>query len=521
MSFIRGIPVQAVQPQGTSGRVATVLLAALLAMLALHTVGAVLDFAAAIRFPYEIDYGEGIVWQQAVLIPGPRMYSKSTALPFIVFHYPPLFYLLVHAMRLIQPDFLAAGRTISALCAVLIVPSVVGLVLLVTARPGIRPTARDAAIAVMAGLLALCLHAVRTWGLVMRVDLVAVMLCTAGLLVGAWADGRFWGTTLALLLCVAGVYGKQTQLAAGIAVGVFALVRNPRGGLGAVAVAGGAGLAVLGLMQWLTDGGFVQNIIGSNINRWGGLRRALWNLKDETSSIPVIILAACAWAWVARSVVGGAPLRMVSLPTAVSAWRRASPVTARRALLLLHFALSTLMLGTVFKAGANFNYMLELLCAGVVLIGVMLVDLSRAATKPGIAFPAVVAVLLLTVSVQHVRQATGFESPVVLARNAALVERIRAADKPVASEDMTLLMRAGKPVLFEASIVTELAMVGRWDEAPLIQMIRNKGFAFMLITTGPPGGTDRRTPAVDAAIREAYPQVEEAGPDFLLRSPVN
>lgn len=501
------------------GPLSTGLLALLLAMLVLHVAGVVLDFAAAIRFPYELDYGEGIVWQQAVLIPGPRMYSASTALPFIVFHYPPVFYLLVRAMRVLEPDFLAAGRSVSAACAVLIMPSVVGLVIVVTGRPGVRFSARDAAIAVLAGLLLLCLHAVRTWGLVMRVDLVAVMLCMAGLLVGAWADGRFWGTTAALLLCVAGVYSKQTQLPAGIAVGVFALVRNPRGGLGAVAVAGAAGLAALGLMQWLTDGGFLQNIISSNINRWGGLSRALWNLKDETGSIPVMILAAVAWVWVARSALGGVRLHIGSLAAAPFAWHRASPTVARRVLLLLHFALASLMLGTVFKAGANFNYMLEFLAAGTVLIGIMLVDFSRAAVWRGLALPSVLAVLLVTVAAQRVRQVFGLDSPIVLAKEAALVERIRAADKPVASENMTLLMRAGKPVVFEASIVTELAMVGRWDEAPLVRLIRDKGFAFMLVTKAPPGGTDRRSPAVDAAIRDAYPQIEDLGPHFELRSP--
>ena len=34
------------------------------------------------------DYGEGIVWQQALLIPGPRMYGQIDHLPFLVFHYP-------------------------------------------------------------------------------------------------------------------------------------------------------------------------------------------------------------------------------------------------------------------------------------------------------------------------------------------------------------------------------------------------------------------------------------------------
>ena len=90
-------------------------LGALLTLLAIHVVGVGLDFVAAIRYPFELGYGEGIVWQQAALIPGPRMYSSSQELPFIVFHYPPLYHLLARAALSIQPDFLAAGRLVSAL----------------------------------------------------------------------------------------------------------------------------------------------------------------------------------------------------------------------------------------------------------------------------------------------------------------------------------------------------------------------------------------------------------------------
>jgi hypothetical protein len=54
-------------------RVGVVLLGILLALLSVQVSGVCLDFIAAIRYPFGIDYGEGIVWQQAMLIPGPRM----------------------------------------------------------------------------------------------------------------------------------------------------------------------------------------------------------------------------------------------------------------------------------------------------------------------------------------------------------------------------------------------------------------------------------------------------------------
>jgi len=86
---------------------------------------------------------------------------------------------------------------------------------------------------------------------------------------------------------------------------------------------------------------------------------------------------------------------------------------------------------------------------------------------------------------------------------------------------MTLLIRAGKPVIFEPVIATELASLGRWDQGPLVNMIRSGGFAFMITTEDTPGGSLHRTPAVDAAMRRAYPRVERFGPELWLHLPLS
>src|SRR5882757_1783727 len=70
----------------------------------------------AIRYPFALDYGEGIIWQQALLIPGPRMYGGITDAPYIVFHYPPVYHLAVRAIAALGLDLLVAGRTLSVAC---------------------------------------------------------------------------------------------------------------------------------------------------------------------------------------------------------------------------------------------------------------------------------------------------------------------------------------------------------------------------------------------------------------------
>ena len=93
----------------------------------------------------------------------------------------------------------------------------------------------------------------------------------------------------------------------------------------------------------------------------------------------------------------------------------------------------------------------------------------------------------------------------------ALVERVRATSAPVLSDDMVLLIKAGKPVPWEPAIFTELTAVGRWDQNPFVATIKSRQFAFV-ITSGQPGEKlfdSRHTPEVADAIETAYPRLEQ------------
>jgi hypothetical protein len=496
-------------------------MAGLFALLAGHMIGVGQDFIAAIHSPIELDYGEGIVWQQAVLIPGPRMYGNSQDLPFIVFHYPPLYHLLAHAALPLQSDLRAAGRLVSVLATIVIALAAAGLVLVATQQPD-RPIERTALwSAAVTGMFILCLHAVRSWGMVMRVDMVAIALGLLGLLVGAWANGRFWGTAAALLLCVASVFTKQSQLAPGVAVFVVALLRNPRTAVGAAVLAGGAGLAALELLQWLTSGGFLHNIIFYNINRLN-LRHGYEVFRGESSFrlMALMVLAAILTLFgLVQRPAGGSWLGAIG--ASLSELRSGQQSMTARAMLLLHFALASLMLVTVFKNGSSFNYLIDWLCVGAVLLGVLLCDLTRAGEGPGRLLAFITTMLILGVLGLPFRQDPIASVTSMPYEQEAFVHRIAAAEKPVASENMSLLMQAGKPILFEPGIVTELAAQGRWDETPLLDMIRSGGFAFMITIDNTEGGSATRTATVDAEMRISYPLVEQIGPRLWLHSPPN
>jgi len=483
------------------------LLTALLALLALHAAGVCRDFIFSIRYPFALDYGEGIVWQQAALIPGPRAYAGSWKLPFVVFHYPPLYHLVVRAAAAFMPDMLSAGRLVSAVSTALLVPLVANLVLAASPPREGQPRIARFAIAAAAGLLAPCLHAVHAWGSLMRVDMLAVAFGLSALLVAVRTDGRFRGATCALLLAVAAVYCKQTQLAPGATIFLVTLLRRPRAALGAGAIAGLAGLAGVGVLQALTAGGFLRNIIGGNLNRLSPAH-AYWVFMSELGSLPFVLFMARA------AVAIASPLRRA----AVSGWRPmalrlADPASAARAMLLIDFILSTLMLFTVFKSGAEISYLIDWLCIGSVLVGVAACDLFSAPR----AFAFATGCMILSVLSLPLRRMPDQAPRATLEAEAKLVREIAAADMPVASDDMTLLMRAGKPVIFEPGIVTELADVGRWDEAPLVAMIRARRFAFMLTIDDRRGDSSLRSPGVDAAMRAGYPRTERIGALDLWR----
>ncbi len=509
--------------QGKAGRppsfsaVGAVLLLCLLGLLAAHLAALVADVVAAIADPLELDYGEGIVWQQAVLIPDGRMYPVSTALPFIVFHYPPLFHLLARAALRVEPNFLAAGRLVASVATLCLAPILAGLIL--TAVRG-GAGLRGAAIAFGMGVLAICLHPVHSWGYLMRVDMPGFAFGFGGLLLAARADGRFWGTTAALLLCVAAVFTKQTLLAPGVAVFAMGVYRRPKPALAAGAVAGSVGLAALFWLQQATGGGFLHNIVGYNINRvsfWQGYHM----VASEKLTIPFILLIAAAAVWLGLALVPSAfSFRPRRIGRDILTLRHAEPAVATQALLLLHFALATAMLCTIFKLGSGPNYLIEFLCSGLVVLGVVLIRLERRSRAARNWSDAGLFALLVSMQFVPFRLVTVRQNPAWNAAAERAVAMIRdAAPRPVASEDMTLLMRAGTGVTFEPSIVTELASVGRWDETPLLQMIRSHGFAFVLTMDTPDGFDERRTPAVNEAFRTAYPRLERLGPQFWIRRP--
>ena len=220
---------------------------------------------------------------------------------------------------------------------------------------------------------------------------------------------------------------------------------------------------------------------------------------------------------------------LVGVATTIPALRRfavSRPESAPRdvayAMLGCYFLLTTIMLLLVLKSGSSLNYFIEWFAVLAIFIGfAMRIAVERGfgagrtgATKAG--FAGELAVVALCAQAIYLApnpypvEYFQLRAPGI----AKLTEMVRQAKGPVISDDMVVVVRAGRPVLWEPAIFNELAATGVWDEKPFIQMIDQHRFAMFIVYQGrgPHLFSLRFSPAVGAAIDRAYlPRQKLAG----------
>jgi hypothetical protein len=327
---------------------------------------------AVLAYPFGVDYGEGIVWQQALLIPGPRMYGSIDHLPFIVFHYPPVYHLASRAVMAFGVDPLAAGRIVSLAATAVIAISIAWLVAAELAgRVG-----RSAVLigALTGALLPLSLGPVETSFDQMRVDMLAVALAFVGVAFVVRSERQPAWLALAMPAFVLSIYTRQTELAAPASALLVLLLVRPRATI--LAGIGGAvlGLCALAWLEWVTAGGFLRHVITYNINTWT-FALLLTRLRFQASYAVLLALAVIGLAvlWLRR--------RDETLPRGAEASRYTIVLPIITVWLLLSLIM---MVATVGKNGSDVNYFISR-CASALLLS----DCSSdSAGRPSPARPA-------------------------------------------------------------------------------------------------------------------------------------
>ncbi|PWS38651.1 hypothetical protein DFH01_05120 [Falsiroseomonas bella] len=461
---------------------------------------------SAVGFTLNLDYGEGIVLQQALLVTGPRAYGDIAQYPFIVFHYPPGYLLAVHALASLGLDLVGAARSLS-IAATLAMATAIGAIVH-TALGGGR-AGRAALFGAAVGALALfAFSPVPHWMPLARVDMLAIAFTLSGLALAIHAPDRPWLTLGAALLFSLAVYTRQTTLAAPLAATLMLLFASPRAALRLIAAGLAISLLALAAAMLLTEGGFLRHLLLYNINRYG--QQGLWMTYrfaiGHAVPIGIALVAALGLAWTLLRP-GWRALRQAL---------RTRTETRATTAVLLYLAISTPLLALALKSGSSVNYFLEWICGCAMVIGI-LSGRAAAALRDGTARRAPVAaaaVLAAGLLVLHLARLPDprhgvLSHPAYAPRFMhALVELVRSSPKPVLSDDMVLLLRAGKEVPWEPAIFAELASLGRWDEARLVEMIRAGRFG-LAVTIGDRGDLmfdSRYNPPVAAALDAAFPR---------------
>jgi len=474
--------------------------------------------ALAIGFPFGLDYGEGIVWQQALLIPGSHMYGDITQFPYIVFNYTPLYHLVVRSITAFGIDPLAAGRGVT-LAATIAISGLAGLIVTTAMRESTSTSARIAGAAV-AGLMVFTYGSLQAWATLMRVDMLAICFSIAGVYLAILAGKKIIISCFAILFFVLAIYTKQTELSAPIAAILVMLIGNARSTLIASTLGFLVGGSALVVLQLRTGGAFWHHIFVCNLNGpfsfYEALHKMWWSMKDDGLGV-LLGVVALAFLWWSE---------VTSLPTLKpTAWIKAirgSIQLRALAILSLWFLLASLQLVSLGKSGAAVNYCIEWMCITAMPIG-MATSLAwdRATIQGNIVRFAGWAGLLLSLTIA----AHTLRRPVVgqtivgdsneIALRTHLVNLIRANPKPSLSTDMTLLMRAGQAVPLEPAMFTDLTVSGIWDQGPFINLIRDRAFGLIITEKW---YKEPFTNEVMRAIENNYTLMEQLG-DYRVRRP--
>jgi hypothetical protein len=326
-----------------------------------------LGFAThVVGFPFALDYGEGIVWQQVLLTPGSRMYGDITQFPYIVFHYTPLYYFVVRSITALGIDPLAAGRGVT-LASTIATAGVAGLIASSATRESASAAARMAGAAV-AGLMMFTYPPVQTWATLMRVDMLAICFSIAGVYLAIVADKKTIILCVAILMFVLAIYTKQTELSAPIAAILVMLIVDARSTLTASLLGVLVGGAALVALQVSTRGGFWHHIFVYNLHNQFSLDILLEHMRAVRGKLGVLLgVVALAFLW--WNELSGLPALN---PAGWVEWIRGSIRLRALAILSLWFLFASLQLVSLGKMGANINYCIEWMCITTMPIGMLI-----------------------------------------------------------------------------------------------------------------------------------------------------
>ena len=407
------------------------------------------------------DYVEGVaLGHQLMSAGGVLLYGVSADQPpYSVPLYGPVFY-TIYGLLLdtSAPSFTPARALNLALTLYLC-----GLALLV-ARKRLGVLSASASLAVLCWL---SLEPAAGFLLQNRPDTLALAFAASGFM--AAISGRRYSLPLAVLLLTAAAYTKQTAVVAPLLAAVLVLLGTRRLRRAAVLLFAtlGLGLAILLVLNGLTDGGYWNAAVLANLNGFSpGSALIAW---QKASQQPLF--------WLALAVI------LVNLQA----------TGARRAIAIYGLVSLALHGLAVAKPGANSNYFLEYSWCAALSLAPLLDGVLREPARwhrglltSLVLLTCLISLGLATLSLQRLHQ-TAEDWP----RNRDWLTQWEAeANGPVASMRPGIQILHGRaPYILDPHIIARLSEQGRFDEQGFLDDLRNARIGAVIgaddLTAGP------------------------------------
>ncbi len=411
-----------------------------------------------IFFPYQLDYGEGIVlWFARQLAHGQPIYFPLGE-PYATSNYPPVYLLLTALGDGIFGASYVWGRFLNLAATLLATALVVRLT---------RGETRAWRAAFLAGLLFLGSTFVYHWAPLLRVDMLGLAFALTGIwCVRRWetGGGRARWLGWAILFFLLALYTKHSLAFAPLAAVGAIFLRDKRAALWFALLLGGIGGALFAALDVLTRGGWSFGLIAANATVW--TPRVFLPLVSDfvTTYAAILILGAAGW---------GARVRR--------AWRARD---ARKiGVLEIYAAAAFASIFLAGREGAWENYFFEALAMTCVWAGIALAQWFRLPRARWAAYGLLLIQLGLFVP-QHDPRIAQRLFDETRAANERVAPLIRAAQGDMISEDMGLLATNGKPVIYYTFPYSTLARAGKWDQRWEIENLRAGKFSLVVLRQG-------------------------------------
>ncbi len=442
------------RPTGALARVRSlqvVLYAALAALAAYHVGVLAYHLCATLAFPYDLNYGEGYVLNDAVrLAHGQPLYIDLQQFPMVRSPYPPLFPWLWSLLVPLAGPALWPGRALEVL-ATIATAAIVGCNAW-RVRQGIWPVV--AAVGLVLGS-----PFVYQWAGYARVDMLALAFAAGGVVAAQWVRGAR-GVLLSALLCGLAIWTKQTTSTAFVAVAIAYTFRSWRTGVVFTALVALPSLAVGGLLDAATNGEFVRHVLLGNASNPVMPIRAIVYV-GTFAVLNLVALSAGAW-WLRRALAG-----------------RPSPVA-------VYLPIALLAAFSAGNGGSSVNYLIEPVLALALAVPFAWRALPAGSALAGPLFAAVQLALLLHVpngfGTTYLAESAIGRTPLETdaAVGAQLDAVVRSSPGEVIAEPAGFAARNGLRVYVQPIDLRAEELQGRWLPRPLVDALASGRFSTVI-----------------------------------------